>query len=203
MKKLLAIGFFVASIGQCLAMLDGTEKLAWVDGQNADEYEQYTQVIGGSIIQGSLPNDKETAQELKKRVWDEVRCGERNLLLMLTQDDAYVGHIFYSLEHADNIIRFATPGFANPAQTVSILKIFFQKLRTQMCFLPEDKAWDITFVMPEKNVPMYAPLIQLFGFERNDSIIPAGHEAKYYSEKLKAELGEFQGFILKAEKEIK
>lgn len=203
MKKLLAIVFLIPGIGQCGAMIDGTEKLAWVDGQNAHEYARYTEMIGRSIIQGTLPEDEEVAQKLKKTVWDEVRCGERRLLLMLSKDESYIGHMYYSVQAEKHLIRFATPGFANPAQMVPALKIFFKKLRSHMCFLPEDKLWDITFILPENNVSMYEPLIQLFGFERNDDIIPAGHAAKYYSEELRAELGEFQGFILSGAQEIK
>ncbi len=200
----LAIVFLIAGIGQCAAMqLDGTEKLVWIDGNNADNYARYTEIIGRSIIEGSLPDDQETAEKLKTTVWNEVRCGERNLLLMLTPEKAYVGHIYYSVQTDKRIVRFATPCFANKAKTVAILSAFFKALRGAISVGSDGALFDITFILPENHVPVNAGLIQLFGFERNDSIIPVGHADKYYSEKIRAEWGELQGFILPASTEIK
>lgn len=198
MKKLLALGFFIATIGTHNV---ASGKIHRVDTWNAEKYLRYTHDIASRMEQNCLPEGDDLQEKIQKDVWKEVCRGQRSLLLLTSNDEAkeYRAHVYYVVEPAYNRVRIAAPGFIRNDQNIMIpvLATFFEALRTLQPL--------ITFIFPQTRIPAYQGLIDFFGFIADDTMVTDEYvrqaEAMYgYT---KEHYGELHGFVLPAEVEIK
>ncbi|MBS1988191.1 hypothetical protein JST56_04320 [Candidatus Dependentiae bacterium] len=197
MKNFLAAMFFVMSIGSCSAMQENQAQVVEaaqcvvIDSFNISDYDVgffYQKMHSVAIPAGKT---KETAlNDFKQHVWDEVAQGERKILLMIDEDNGYLGHVFF-VEQEDGRIRFSSPGFA--VDPMLITTVFLSKLKSL-----NNQVHELITFLHENDIAQFQNLFNYFGFLEDQLAAVPGIGEKY-----NLDMSGYKWFRLSKETEIK